>query len=103
MGDLLPLSLKRWKVKRTASALNGAPSWKVTPDFNFMVTEVPSCDDCQLSARNGTSLLFASRTTSVSNRYGRTRLRPEFAAACGSITAGSEVIARTNEPPRGAA
>ncbi len=103
MGERVPTSANRSKEYLTASAFMAEPSWKVTPDFSVMVTDRPSPAISQLSASRGTTVLSTSRVTSVSNRYGSTRLRPDDAGPCGSRLAGSDVIARVSTASAGAA
>ena len=74
------------------------PSWKVTPERSVMVMTLPSGEASHRSASPGRSRFSLSLTTSVSKMYGITRLRPELAAPCGSIWAGSDVMARTSVP-----
>ncbi len=45
----------RWRstVQRTTSALNGEPSWKLTPSRSVKVTVLPSFENSHLVARPG--------------------------------------------------
>ena len=46
---------QRSKLKQTASALNGVPSWNVTPWRRLNVQDMPSGEASQLSASDGST------------------------------------------------
>src|SRR6266540_80510 len=82
-----PGPMARSMLKRTASALNGLPSWNFTPFRRWNVHVISSLASSQRSARSGTISPFASTKTSPLNRW-RTMAIPSMPCVC----CGSSVV-----------
>ena len=65
-AQLFAATLRAETLLKSASALTGVPSWKVTPSCRTKVTSRPSSEISQLLARFGTILPSASKAVSVS-------------------------------------
>ena len=92
LGDFCSGSSTRCTVKRTASALNGSPSWKTTPRRSRSC-HVVSSSSFHDSASSGTSLPEASRPTSESNMLAPTAARIDERFMVGSRFSGVHGIA----------
>src|SRR3712207_2791307 len=71
-------------VNATAAALNGVPSWKVTPCFSLKVYSSPSSETSQDSASAGTTVVASGIQTSGSQTFRVTRIVESKQVACGS-------------------
>src|SRR5215472_12289950 len=97
LGDFCSGSSTRWKVKRTASALKGSPSWKTTP-LRSLSWRVTSSTKRQDSASWGTMRFSASRPTSESNMLTPTMARKEDRFMVGSRFSGVQGMATRSSP-----
>src|SRR5437870_2930570 len=97
LGDRCSGSSTRWKVKRTASALKGSPSWKITPRRRRSC-QVLSSRSFHDSASWGTMRWSASRPTRESKMLTPTVARIEDRFMVGSRFSGVHGMATLSSP-----
>ncbi len=70
-----PISRKRWNEARTDSAVQGSPSWKVTPAGILKVKVELSALTSQDSARTGSNSVVLSPLSMIRVSWVPTRIR----------------------------